>query len=120
MTITMTHRGGASIRARLHALASVGRDVVREVSREVDRRHAEVMRRKRIPRDTGRLEDSLTQVGHPDREVRVGRDQISIATTVPYARYQEARISRLHREEQTYIFHDPIAGKYRLALEEGV
>ena len=84
------------------------------MSREANRRHAATYRRRRIPRDTGRLQDSLTFESHPDREVRVTPKGITIGTLVPYAKYQRRRIRPLTRDELVDIFLDPIT----LTLQE--
>jgi hypothetical protein len=51
-----------------------------------------------IPIDTGRLRASLTVPGHPEQDVTVTQTPAgwgaSLASTVPYARYQLPRVAR--------------------------
>ncbi len=90
-----------------------------EVASEINRNHAQVMRRRRIPRDTGRLEDSLTRPSSPDRRVTVSGETITIETLVPYAKYQRQRIRPLNRAEIKEIFTDPILESFLQSIREG-
>jgi hypothetical protein len=90
--------------------------MIREVAREANRRHAATYRRRRIPRDTGRLEDSLTFESHPDREIIVQQKGMTIGTNVPYAKYQRHRIRPLTKQELDDIFVTPIMEALRELL----
>ncbi len=111
MAFTVSQGGSAAIRRRLDAIRRAGR--VTEVAAEADRRFTRTMRRRGIPVRTGRLKASLTQTGHKDHVLRVGKDRITIGTRVPYAQWQRKRIRRLNRAEKVFIFLDPIREMFR-------
>jgi len=108
MSFSMTQSGIKSIMRSLDRLKSESPRLIRLTSKEANRRHALTYRRRRIPRLTGRLQDSLTFESHPDREVRVTRRGIVIGTNVPYAKYQRHRIRPMTRAELVHIFLEPI------------
>lgn len=116
MSFSFSQRGTQRVRRALQALTRRGR--LGEVRDEINRRHAQAMRRRRIPRDTGRLEDSLTQPSSPDRRVAVSGETITIETLVPYAKYQRQRIRPLNRAEIKEIFADPILELFLRSVRE--
>jgi len=117
MSFSFSQRGSQRVRRALKALIRRGR--MGEVASEINRNHAQVMRRRRIPRDTGRLEDSLTRPSSPDRRVTVSGETITIETLVPYAKYQRQRIRPLNRAEIKEIFTDPILESFLQSIREG-
>ncbi|MCP4248560.1 MAG: hypothetical protein GY778_16040 [bacterium] len=101
------------------ALADRAPKALREAGREINSRHAQAMRRRRIPRRTGRLEESLTRVGHPERVFISSAKLITVGTRVPYAQYHAHRITKLTRQERTFVFTEPIALVFHEALARG-
>ena len=108
MTFKISQTGSKRVASALLRLQQTSPRMIREVAKDANRRHAAAYRRRRIPRDTGRLEDSLTFESHPDREIIVQQMGMTIGTRVPYARYQRHRIRPLTRDELTDIFVQPI------------
>tara|TARA_R110002012_G_scaffold294395_1_gene490527 strand:- start:684 stop:1046 length:363 start_codon:yes stop_codon:yes gene_type:complete len=108
MSFSVQQTGSKKIARALLRIRQTAPRMMREVSKDANRRHAAAYRRRRIPRDTGRLQASLTAESHPDRFIIVQQKGIRIGTDVPYARYQEHRIRRLTRDELVDIFIHPI------------
>ena len=108
MSFSMSQSGSKRVVRSLERLKASAPRLVRLTAKEDNRRHALTYRRRRLPRDTGRLADSLTFESHPDREVRVTRRGIVIGTNVPYAKYQRSRIRPMTRDELVNIFLEPI------------
>ena len=119
MTFSVTQRGVKSVQRSLFALAQRSPRLLIDAVDEVNKRHALAYRRRRIPRDTGRLEDSLTFERHPDRRVIATVTHITIKTAVPYAKYQRRRIRPLTRPELKEIFIDPMVENFRVLVQEG-
>lgn len=115
----ITHTGTRRITQMLQTLSQRAPKALRDAGKSINDRHAQAMRRRRIPRDSGRLEDSLTRVGHPDRVFSVSVHTLTVGTRVPYAQYQAHRIPRLSREERRFIFVEPIALVFHEALTGG-
>lgn len=117
MSFSISRRGNKEIRRLLGELARRGK--LRDAADEINRRHARAMRRRSIPRDTGRLEASLTQVGHPDRIFRVSTSTIEIGTRVPYAIHQRGRIKRLNQTEIKEIWTKSVREVYARTIRRG-
>lgn len=73
------------------------------LGRGIDRRACEVMRGKRIPRDEGRLEDSLTNPADPDHVFNDRGDVWEFGSKVPHAPYQMDRVEELTDADRRYI-----------------
>jgi len=108
LTFKISQKGSKRVASALLRLQQTSPRMIREVAKDANRRHAATYRRRRIPRDTGRLQDSLTFESHPDREIIVQQKGMTIGTNVPYARYQRHRIRPLTRDELVDIFVQPI------------
>ena len=69
--------------------------VAAPIERNSDALHSELIEqagRAHIPRDTGRLEDSITQAHHSDHVFMVDRDGVSFGSSAPAARFQLVEI----------------------------
>jgi len=108
LSFKISQTGDKEIKRALLRIEQTAPKMMKEVSKEANRRHAATYKRRTIPRDTGRLEDSLTTESHEDREVKVTDKGITIGTLVPYAKYQRSRIRELTRAELVDIFIEPI------------
>ena len=116
MTLKITQSGSKKVELALLRIQQTAPRMIREVSKEANIRHAKTYRRRFIPRDTGRLQDSLTFESHPDREVIVQQKGMTIGTNVPYAGLQRHRIRELTRDELVFIFVEPILEALRELL----
>lgn len=50
--------------------------------------------RRKIPRDTGELAASLTQINHPDHYSQPAGSKVEVGTRLEYAKYQAKRLPR--------------------------
>lgn len=119
MTMKFSFTGRRRIQQRFKALQQASRQVMRDVSKEVNRRHALTMRRRAIPERTGRLKGSLTQESHPDRQVTVTNRSVQIESTVPYAEHQAKRIRKLNAAENKEVFLKPVEEKFDAVIKGG-
>ncbi len=108
MGFSLKQRGTKEVIRRLERIQQAGPHMMRRVATEANRRHASAFKRRSIPEDTGRLKASLTSMTHKDRVVSITKERIKIASTVPYAQYQAARIRKLSVIEMKEIFIVPI------------
>ncbi len=117
MTLIIKQTGFEKVMRALQRLEQTAPGALVAVAKECNRRHARTYRRRFIPRDTGRLQDSLTFESHPDREINLTRRGLIIGSRVPYARYQRHRIRNLSRDELKSIFVAPILEELREVLQ---
>ena len=117
MTLIIKQTGFKQVMRALQRLEQTAPNVLATVEKECNRRHARTYRRRSIPRDTGRLQDSLTFESHPDREINLTRRGLIIGSRVPYAKYQRHRIRNLSRDELKAIFVAPILEELREVLQ---
>ena len=113
MSFELTQKGVKGVKNALFALAQRSPRLLIDAVEEVNKRHSEAYKRRKIPRDTGRLENSLTFLRHPDRKVIATVKYVAIKTAVPYAKYQRARIRPLARYEMKEIFINPMLENFR-------
>ena len=119
MSFSHTQKGIKEVHRALFALAQRSPRLLVDTVREANKRHAATYRRRVIPRDTGRLEDSLSQESHPDRLGVATVKYVEIGTKVPYAKYQYRRISPLSVKEMRFIFVEPMLESFRELVAKG-
>ena len=113
MSFSLKQTGVKKVQNALFALAQRSPRLLIESVDEVNKRHAEAYKRRRIPVDTGRLKRSLETVSNPDRLVIATVKYIEIGTKVPYAKFQRRRIRKLSPREMRFIFIEPMLESFR-------
>lgn len=116
---SFSHRGSREAIRRLQGILRAGEDVTRKVRDTVDRRHAEVMGRRKFPEKTGRMRRGFQNTGSADRKVTATKDTLKITVDVPYASYQAHRVKPglgLNGAEQAYVFAEPVREVFAMAV----
>lgn len=65
-----------------------------------------------ILKATGRLEDSVTDPGHPENVTRIGPIEMELGTRVPYAVYHQSDEPRSRIPLRKFLFIGPESKKY--------